>query len=129
MDEHLELLKKYNFEKQLCKLNKKLKNKRVMVYGTGLFFKKIKENYDLSDLNIVAVSDKKYTLEQKGQMDLGYEIVPYDLIVEYKPDYILIATLNIFNIYMGLKELVKGKKIKILPLVDKPFLVLLSEIL
>ena len=129
MDEHLELLKKYNFDKQLKRLNKKLKNKKILVYGTGLFFKKIKENYDLSGLNIVAVSDKKYALNQKGQMDMDYEIVPYDLINECKIDYILIATLNIFNIYQALTELVKGTKIKILPLVDKPFWTLLNEIL
>ena len=130
MDEHLELLKKYKFEKQLGKLNKKLKNKSILIYGAGIFFKKIKDNYDLSNLNIVGISDKKYTLEQEGQEDLGYKIVPYDKILEFNPDYILIATLNTFNIYQSFNKKIKkeGLKIKLLPLVDKPFFELLKEV-
>ena len=128
MDEHLELLVKYKFQKRLEKLNKKLKNKKILIYGTGMFFKKIKNNYDLSNLNIVAVSDKKYALNEKGSLDMGYEIVPFDDIVEYNPDYILIATLNVFEIFTCLKKITKGTKIKVAPLVDKPFWDLLKEI-
>ena len=130
MDEHLELLKKYKFEKQLNKLNKKLKNKSILIYGAGIFFKKIKENYDLSNLNIIGISDKKYTPEQEGQEELGYKIVPYEKILEFNPDYILIATLNTFNIYQSFNKKIKneGLKIKLLPLVDKPFFELLKEV-
>ena len=91
MDEHLELLKKYKFDKQLKKLDKNLKNKTVLIYGAGIYFKKIKENYDLSNLNIVGISDKKFQLEQEGQEEFGIKIVPYDKIWELNPDVILIA--------------------------------------
>lgn len=130
MDEHLELLKKYKFEKQLKKLDKKLKDKTVLIYGAGIFFKKIKDNYDLSNLNIIGISDKKFQLEQEGQEEYGIKIVPYDKIWELNPDVILIATLNTFNIYRSLKKEIKEKKLKnkLLPLVDKPFFDLLAEV-
>ena len=130
MDEHLELLKKYKFEKQLKKLDKKLKDKTVLIYGAGIFFKKIKDNYDLSNLNIIGISDKKFQLNQEGQEEYGIKIVPYDKIWEVNPDVILIATLNTFNIYKSLKQEIKERKLKIkmLPLVDKPFFDLLAEV-
>lgn len=130
MDEHLELLKKYKFDKQLKKLDKNLKNKTVLIYGAGIYFKKIKENYDLSNLNIVGISDKKFQLEQEGQEEFGIKIVPYDKIWELNPDVILIATLNTFNIYKSLKKGINTNKLKIklLPLVDKPFFDLLAEV-
>ncbi len=129
MDELLETLKKYKFDKQLKRLNKKLKSKTVVIYGTGLFFQKIKENYDLSGLNIIGVSDRKYTKEEEGKESFGYKIVPLDKIIDYKPDYVLISTLRFLGIMDDFNNNVfKGTKIKVLPLVDKPFLTLLKEI-
>ena len=129
MDEQLEYLKSVHFDKQLKKLNKKLKNKSVVIYGTGILFQKLKENYDLSNLNIIGVSDRKFTEEQEGQETLGYKIIPLDKIVEYKPDYVLIATLKFLGIMDDFKNNVfRGTKIKVLPLVDKPFITLLKEI-
>ena len=90
---------------------------------------KIKENYDLSDLNIIGVSDRKYTSEEEGKESFGYKIVPLDKIIDYKPDYVLISTLKFLGIMDDFKNNVfKGTKIKVLPLVDKPFLTLLKEI-
>lgn len=129
MDNLLESLKEYKFKKQLEKLNKKLKNKTVVIYGTGLLFQKIKENYDLSNLNIIGVSDRKFTTEEEGRESFGYKIIPLEKIVDYKPDYILISTLKFLGIMDDFKNNVfKGTKIKVLPLVDKPFLTLLKEI-
>ena len=128
MDEYLKLLEKYKFEKYLNKLNKKLNGKRVVIYGAGTFFKKIKENYDLSKLNIVGISDIKYSQEQEGSLDYGYKIIPKDNLEKHNTDVVLIAVLNCFQIYKGFK---KGKyrnsKIKFYPLVDKPFFELLIE--
>ncbi len=129
MDNLLESLEEFKFKKQLVKLNKKLKNKTVVIYGTGLLFQKIKENYDLSNLNIIGVSDRKYTTEEEGRESFGYKIIPLEKIVDYKPDYILISTLKFLGIMDDFKNNVfKGTKIKVLPLVDKPFLTLLKEI-
>ena len=129
MDNLLESLEEFKFKKQLVKLNKKLKNKTVVIYGTGLLFQKIKENYDLSNLNIIGVSDRKYTTEEEGRESFGYKIIPLEKIIDYKPDYILISTLKFLGIMDDFKNNVfKGTKIKVLPLVDKPFLTLLKEI-
>ena len=129
MDEHLELLKKYKFDKQIKKLNKSLKGKSIVIYGAGTFFKKIKDNYDISNLNIIGISDLKYTIEQEGQLDMGYKIIPKDKIVEYNPDVILLATLKTFTLYKTFKQdIFKDTKIKIFPLVDKPFFELLKEV-
>lgn len=130
MSKNLELLKKYNFEKQLKRLNNSLRCKSILIYGTGLFFKTIKENYDLSNLNIIGISDKRYQPYQEGQEEFGYKIIPYDKIIEYKPDCILIATLNTYAIYQTFNnKKIKDAKIKVLPLVEKPFLELLKEAL
>ncbi len=129
MDKELEYLKSVNFAKQLKKLNKKLKGKTVVIYGAGILFEKLKNNYDLSGLNIIGISDRKYTEEAEGQEHLGYKIIPLDRIADYKPDYVLISTLKFLSIMDDFKNNVfKGTKIKVLPLVDKPFFTLLKEI-
>ncbi|MBQ4646132.1 MAG: hypothetical protein IJB79_02170 [Candidatus Gastranaerophilales bacterium] len=127
MLEHKELLKKNNFESQLNKLCCKLKNKKILIYGAGLFLKSVKENYDLSSLNIIGISDKKYKIEQYNELDFDYKIVPYSKIKEIEFDCVLIATLNTFNIYQNLKKDFKNKKIIILPLMEKTFFELLKE--
>src|SRR5574344_1156950 len=51
-------LENYNFKKHLEKLNKKLKGKKVVIYGAGIFFEAIHEFYDLSKLDIIGISDR-----------------------------------------------------------------------
>jgi len=128
MDEHLELLKKHNFKKQLNELNKKLKNKKVLLYGAGSFFKKIQDNFDLSKLNIIGISDGKYPLNRFNHEEFGYKIVPFLKINEVNPDCILISTLNAFDIYIHLKKNFDNKYL-ILPLYNKPFFDLLREVI
>ena len=129
MDEMLKYLEDVKFGKYLKKLNKKLKGKTIVVYGSGLMFQKAKANYDLSQLNIIGISDRKYSLEQEGEMDLGYKIIPITKISEYKPDCILIATQTFLSILDDFKNnRFRNENICILPLVDKPFLTLLNEI-
>ena len=43
------------------KLNKKLKGKTIVIYGSGLLFQKVLSNYDLSELNIIGISDRKFS--------------------------------------------------------------------
>lgn len=130
MNEELEYLKSVRFDKYLKKINNKLKNKKILIYGTGLLFQTIIKHYDLSNLNIIGISDKKYLEEDEGKQDLGYNIILRSKIVNYKPDYILVATLKFLSIidYFQNKEF-KGTGIKILPLVDKPFFSLLKDVL
>ncbi|MEI8389734.1 MAG: hypothetical protein WCG23_07590 [bacterium] len=94
-DEILEYLKKKKLQKHINKLAKTYKNKKVLIYGAGLFFNVIQENYDLSILNIVAISDNKFEKEEqyKGIKAIPpYEIKNADfdvmIIATFEPEYI-----------------------------------------
>ena len=130
MDEHLEYLKSVKFANQLKKLNKKMKNKTIIIYGAGILFQKIFDNYDLSNLNIIGISDRKFTLDKEGEAYFGYKIIPLDKIADYNPDCVLVSTQKFMDIIMSFRHnLFVRTKIKVLPLVDKPFITLLKEIL
>ncbi len=126
-------LKKYlesiNFQKQLNNIERKYKNKKIIIYGTGLFFQTIIQNYDISKLNIIAVSDRKYDIYDNGKSLYDYKIVPLSNIKDYNPDYILISVFNFLPVMYNFKnKIFKNTKIKILPLADKSFIALLREI-
>ena len=91
-------LKDIKFEKYLNSLKKNLKGKSIIIYGTGLLFQYINENYDLSDLNVIGISDMKYADEMEGKLDLGYQVIPKSSILKYNPDYIIIASENYMNL-------------------------------
>ena len=122
-------LEKIKFEKYLNKLNKKLKNKTSIIYGAGNFFKYIKENYDLSKLNIIGISDMKFDEDDKENDFLGYKAIPKNKIIEYKPDYVIVATLKYIGIIENFELNYFNKtKIKVLPLARIPFFDLIKEI-
>ena len=122
-------LKEINFDKQYKKLLRKYKNKKLVVYGAGQLFETIKEKYDLSKLDIIAVSDGKYTASDIGQEFLGYKKVPLDKIAELKPDYIFVSTLKYLSIIENFEDNVfKNTKIKIRPLAPKGFWQTLKDI-
>lgn len=129
VDIHLKILEDVKFEKQLKRLNKKLKNKKIIIYGAGTFFEKVLKNYDLSNINIIGVSDSKFAPQQEGELYLNYKIIPFDKILEYEPDYVLISTLKFMNILNDFRNEVFHKtKIKVLPLVDRPLFDLVKEL-
>ena len=122
-------LKEIKFEKHLKKLVSKLKNKKIIIYGAGSLFLYIKDNYDLSGLNIIGISDMKFREEDEGQVYQGYKIIQKDKIVNSNPDFVLIAVQN----YLGLLEnfmcnVFKDTKIKVGVLVKKPFWTVMKDI-
>jgi len=122
-------LKEINFDKQFKKLTKKLKNKKVIIYGSGSLFQLIQEKYDLSKLNIIGISDRKYTPTDEGNEDLGYKIIPMVKMPDYSPDYVLVSTLNYIDIIDNFESvLFKGEKTKIRPLAQKGFWTSIKEI-
>ena len=126
LEQYLDYVK---FEKQLKKLNKKLKNKKVLIYGAGLLFKTAQEKYDLSKLNIIGISDMRITDVDAGKDMFGYPAIPFDKIIDAKPDYVLIATQRFLGILENFeKNVFVGTKIKVLPFIDKPFFDLVKEI-
>lgn len=126
LKKHLEHIK---FEKYLTKLNKKFKNKTVIVYGSGALFQYIQEHYDLSKLNIIGISDMKFSPEQEGQDFLGYRIIPKNKMKEYNPDVVLVATLQYLGIIEDFEINIFDKtKTKVYPLARIPLADLIREI-
>ena len=128
--EYFKYLEKINFEKHLKRLERKLKNKKVVIYGTGNLFQYIYENYDLSKINIIGISDKKYETCQYDEFFKDkFTICAPEKINELNPDYILVGTLYFVKIIDILEnQVVKNKKIKIKPLINKPFLEIFNEV-
>lgn len=71
------------------KIYKKLENKKVIIYGAGKFFHNL--NFDFSKLNIVGIVDKKFLVEDEGQLYAGFPIIPLQYFEHNIADYILIA--------------------------------------
>ena len=97
---YINLLKEEHFGKQLLNLARKYKDKKIVLYGTGIFFNVICQNYDLTKLNIIAVSDKKYlNIETpKFNSELGYNTISPLFINSLKPDIVLLSVADDFFI-------------------------------
>ena len=86
-----ELLERINFQKYLDRLIKKYNKKRVVIYGSGLVYSVISQNYDLSGLNIVGIADRKFK-EDHESID-GYRALSFKGLRKLKPDVVIIAAL------------------------------------
>ena len=127
--ENLNYLYKFHFDKTLPKFIKKLNNKRVMLYGAGVYLELIKKYFDISGLNIIGIADKRFESHEENIEFLGYKAFAPDEITEENPDYVVVATKKYVNIIEDLYyNRLKGTKIKIKPLVKKDFFTLLKEI-
>ena len=122
-------LEKYNFKKRLNKLNNKLKNKKIVIYGGGVFFQALKEYYDLSNLNIIGIADIKFENHLDGEKFLGYPVLAPNEIKGVNPDYVLVATKFFDRLIEKLRyETLNETKIKIRSLISESFLTLLKEV-
>ena len=106
-------LKEHNFEAKLEQWSKRYKNKKVIMYGTGLLFDKIVELYDIkSKLNIVAVCDVKYE-RNKPETYCGFNTIKpselntagYDVLIFTVFDHLTCLNyLNTFDFFDENKE-------------------------
>lgn len=129
--EFLEYIEKNNFEKQLKKIAKMSKKKKIIIYGAeSLFFKVILKVYDLSGLTLMAVSDMKYDNQTENGDDLnaGYKKCAPDKIIKLQPDYVLVATRHPLGIIDELESQYEGKKIKVKTLLNLSFAEVIREI-
>lgn len=127
-DFNLEYLLKYRFDKTLPKLVKKMKGKKVLFYGSGLFFRLINQYYDLSGLDAIGVVDKRFSQLDDCDEVCGYKLYSPEQIVELNPDYVLITTKRIIPIADFLySKYLKNTNIKIMPLVKKGFFATIKE--
>lgn len=118
------LLDRTNFRKRL----KKLKGKKIVVYGAGLFFQYIERHYELSELNILAISDRRfeYSLEKEF---LGYKCVLASEIKELNPDIVVVATVRFVEIVENLThKVLKHTKIPVEPIHTLPLIELAREV-
>lgn len=86
-----EFLAKKNFQKRIDKLSKEYAGKKIMIYGAGMVFEAVKENYDLSKLNIIGIADMKFDEDQEF---MGYKTYEYDTFMNQKPDIVLIGMIE-----------------------------------
>ena len=108
------------------KLSEKLKDKTVIIYGAGSYFNTINEYYDLSDLNILGISDMKFDDKYPEKYYKEYQVINPENIVKMNPDYILIATRYCFKLGLNLIHKFHNTKTQIKPLVKKGFFELLN---
>ena len=96
VDNYGQIWNKNHFSKKYAKLKQKYKNKRIIFYGTGIFFKELKNNYNLSDFNIVGFSDIKYNnfKEPVYNKELGGNVIAPDCIYKLQPDAVFISLLE-----------------------------------
>ncbi|MBR1908005.1 glycosyltransferase family 2 protein [bacterium] len=73
-EEWEEYLKTINEQKYLDRLSKKLKNKKILLYGAGLTSMVLLANYNFSNFNIVGICDKKF--ENENSNEFFYNLKP-----------------------------------------------------
>lgn len=121
-------LKTHKFGKKLEKLNKKLNNKKVVLYGADDFLRTINKYFDLSKINILGIYDKKYDVNKVEDKFLDYKILTFNEVLSLKPDYILIASKFYKEIEKDLKNQLKDTDIKLKIIVKKTVCELIKEV-
>ncbi len=83
-------LKAVHAQRQINKLARKYKNKKIVIYGAGEYFQILKNNFDLSNLNIVGIADKKFETSKDSTPTQYLARAPEEL-KEFDLDVILVA--------------------------------------
>jgi len=108
-------LKKYleenNISKQVEKLAKKCKNKRVLLYGAGEFFYIIKEICDLTKFNITGICDLKFTTNPETNKTEYKTLIPENLKTE-DYDAIVITLYNDLQVLPHIEKVIENSKNK-----------------
>lgn len=92
------------------KLINSFRDKKVYLYGAGIFAEQIINNYDLSSLNILGIIDTDKT---KTNNYLGkYKIYHTDQTPELSPDIIIPCLANTELLYYSIQEWLLKKNIK-----------------
>ena len=105
-EDFIRYLERINFQKHLNKLAKKLKDK-----------------------TIIAIADRKFINHEPELQCAGYKACAPDEITSLKPDYVLVSMLYFVSVIEDLEETcLRSSKIKIKPLINKPFVEVWKEI-
>jgi len=103
----------FNVKNQVSSFIQQNKNKKICLYGAGLFASEFIEAYDLSELNILGVFDGNP--DKKGTKFGNYKVLSLDEIEKINPDVIIVTVLEPKEIVLNLEFLkkVKGLNYKI----------------
>ena len=82
--------KSVHAQRQINKLARKYKNKKIVIYGAGEYFQILKNNFDLSKLNIVGIADKKFETSKDSNPTPYLALAP-DELKDFDFDVILVA--------------------------------------
>ena len=82
--------KSVHAQRQINKLARKYKNKKIVIYGAGEYFQILKNNFDLSKLNIVGIADKKFETSKDSNPTPYLPLAPEELKT-FDYDVILVA--------------------------------------
>ena len=122
-------LKRINFDKNFEKIKRKLKNKSVLIYGTGELFQYIHSYYDICSLNIIGVCDSKYDDSDYNKLFLGHKIIPKTKLENYNIDAVLVCVKEYIGVVLNLEfGLYKNSKTKIYPVAKIPFRELVKKL-
>ena len=88
-----ELLDKLKIQKIINTLKKKYCGKKIVIYGAGDYFLLLKDNIDLSELNIVGISDKKFEIS-KDENPSKYTALTPDELKDFDFDVIFVLLKN-----------------------------------
>ncbi|MBR2068848.1 MAG: FkbM family methyltransferase [Candidatus Gastranaerophilales bacterium] len=105
-----------NFEK----IEKEYKDKKILLYGAGVFFEELYKEIDFSKLNIIAIADKKF---QNNTKDKFYNFSCYspNEIPSLDFDILLTTVINPDVLRTFLKDITKNKNIIIKDIVPKSY--------
>lgn len=123
-------LKELDAQVKINRLAKMYKNKKIAIYGAGQYSMAIFENYDLSKLNIVAISDRKFNdITKRNFFGLNC-VAPFEL-PQIDFNILLVANLDYYNFSRMLdREILYGTKkanIEMRPLIKVTFSDLLKK--
>jgi len=103
-------------QKYIDILSRVLNGKKVLIYGSGIVAKVLTEKYNLSGLNIIGVSDRRFEMSGEESFN-GYIAIPPSKLKEQEFDYILFTMKLYKNIEKSLKK--DGITQKTLPLIKR----------
>lgn len=132
MSNFIKYFKEVNAQRQINKLARKFKNKKIAIYGAGEYFKVLYDNFDLSKLNVVAIADKKFETNKDSNYTSWQALAP-DELKEYDFDIILVALYDDSSLmdYLEYELLIntenEGKKV--LSIIEPTFLYIIKVLL
>ena len=88
-----ELFDSLTVQERVNVLAKKYFGKKIVIYGAGDYFLEIQDKCDLSHLNIVGISDKKFEVSKEENISRYNALTP-DELKEYDFDVILVLLKN-----------------------------------